>query len=180
MLHQVIIDLAVGILLIVGLIIAWNFPNPIGEHDTVKSKLGFNASFEFDLIGFAAIFFTISLICHYWKHKNSQHRTVVQTIHGVSDTAIAVALLLNLFVSTESLYLSGKDELLSNKIFAKFDNDTDREAQMMFWVALLLVSFSQVSFTFQNDAIKKDSGKTGLDSEKTEAKELDNPKQLFF
>lgn len=150
MLHQIIIDSAVGILLVVGMIIAWNFPNPIGEHDTVKSKIGFNASFEFDILIASTIFYITSLVCHYWRPNNP----INKVIHSIADTCVSTSVILVFIIATESLYLSGGDDMLSNKIFAKFDNDTDREAQMMFWVALLLVSFSQISFTYQGTILE--------------------------
>ena len=102
MLHQIIIDSAVGILLVVGMIIAWNFPNPIGEHDTVKSKIGFNASFEFDILIASTIFYITSLVCHYWRPNNP----INKVIHSIADTCVSTTVILVFIIATESLYLS--------------------------------------------------------------------------
>ena len=143
MIRQIVLDSVVGILILIGLLLAWNFPNPIGEHDVIKSKMGFNASFEFDLLLFVSIFFIVSVVCHYKKFK------FVKLVGSISNVAVFSSSILVLMVATESLYVSGA-EMFSNKLFIKFDNDTDREAQMMFWISLLLFSFTnQWSFTDQ-------------------------------
>ena len=143
MIRQIVLDSGVGILILIGLLLAWNFPNPIGEHDVIKSKMGFNASFEFDLLLFGSVFFIVSVVCHYKKFK------FVKLVGSISNVAVFSSSILVLMVATESLYVSGA-EMFSNKLFIKFDNDTDREAQMMFWISLLLFSFTnQWSFTDQ-------------------------------
>lgn len=115
----------------------------MGEHDVIKSKMGFNASFEFDLLIFMTVFFIVSVVCHYKKFK------FVKLVGSISNVVVFSSSILVLMVATESLYVSGA-EMFSNKLFIKFDNDTDREAQMMFWISLLLFSFTnQWSFTDQ-------------------------------
>jgi len=145
MIHKIVLDCIVGILILIGLLLAWNFPNPIGEHDVIKSKMGFNASFEFDLLIFMTVFFIVSVVCHYKKFK------FVKLVSCISNVVVFSSSTLVLMVATESLYISGdSNEMFSNKLFIKFDNDTDREAQMMFWISLLLFSFTnQWSFTNQ-------------------------------
>lgn len=134
MIRQIVLDSVVGILILSGLLLAWNFPNPLGEHDVIKSKIGFNASFEFDLLLFMTLFFIVSVVCHYIQFK------FVKLVNSISNVLVFSSSLLVLMVATESLYVSG-DSFFSNKFFQKFDNDTDREAQMMFWISLLLFSF---------------------------------------
>ena len=137
MIRQIVLDSIVGILIIVGLLLAWNFPNPIGEHDVIKSKMGFNASFEFDLLLFGGGGFIISVVCHYKNFK------FVKLIGSISNVIVFSSSILVLMVATESLYVSGdSNEMFSNKFFMKFDNFTDREAQMMFWISVLLFSFT--------------------------------------
>jgi len=157
MIRQIVLDSVVGILILIGLLLAWNFPNPMGEHDVIKSKMGFNASFEFDLLIFMTVFFIVSVVCHYKKFK------FVKLVGSISNVVVFSSSILVLMVATESLYVSGA-EMFSNKLFIKFDNDTDREAQMMFWISLLLFSFTnQWSFTddqgpsksIQNKAVSK-------------------------
>lgn len=134
---QIVLDSVVGILILIGLLLAWNFPNPIGEHDVIKSKMGFNASFEFDLLIFMTIFFIVSVVCHYKKFK------FVKLVSSISNALVFSSSILVLMVATESLYVSGdSNEIFSNKFFIQFDNDTDREAQMMFWIVLILFSFT--------------------------------------
>lgn len=135
MIRKIVLDSIVGILVIVGLLLAWNFPNPLGEHDTFKSKIGFNASFEFDFLLFMMVFVVISLVCHYCHFA--------RLFVDISNVVVLASSVLVLMVATESLYLTC-DGAFSDKIFRKFDNDTDREAQMMFWVSLLLFSFTNV------------------------------------
>jgi len=140
MIRQIVLDSVVGILILIGLLLAWNFPNPIGEHDVIKSKLGFNASFEFDLLIFMTVFFIVSVVCHYKKFK------FVKLVSSISNVIVFSSSILVLMVATESLYVSGdSNEMFSNKFFIQFDNDTDREAQMMFWIVLILFSFTNVS-----------------------------------
>lgn len=134
--RKIVLDSIVGILIIVGLLLAWNFPNPLGEHDTFKSKIGFNASFEFDFLLFMMVFFVISLVCRHFA----------RLFVDISNVVVFASSVLVLMVATESLYLTCETNF-SDKIFRKFDNDTDREAQMMFWVSLLLFSFTN-AWTF--------------------------------
>jgi len=135
MIRKNVFDCIVGILIVVGLLLAWNFPNPLGEHDVFKSKIGFNASFEFDFLVFMMVFFVISLVCRYYHF--------LRLFVDIGNVVVLASSVLVLMVATESLYLTC-DSNFSDKIFRKFDNDTDREAQMMFWISLLLFSFTSV------------------------------------
>lgn len=146
MLVRILFDSIIGVFIVGGLLLAWNFPNPIGEHDVVESKLGLNASFECDILLLMGVFFTISVVCHYKSF------VFVDIVHGIGNSGALICSVLVLMVSSESLIVSGNTtDLLSNKFFVQFDNDTDREAQLMFWTCLLLFSFLNVSFwTFKH------------------------------
>merc|ERR1712195_285287 len=86
------------------------------------------------------VFFIVSVVCHYKKFK------FVKLVSSISNVIVFSSSILVLMVATESLYVSGdSNEMFSNKFFIQFDNDTDREAQMMFWIGLILFSVTNVS-----------------------------------
>ena len=44
MLVRILFDSIIGVFIVGGLLLAWNFPNPIGEHDVVESNIFYHCS----------------------------------------------------------------------------------------------------------------------------------------
>lgn len=118
----VVFQVCTVVLICAACILAYNFPEP---SDPISSKLGFNASFEFDILLFALF----ARLCI----PVLRSRFAAGVYVGIALQTCALTFCLA--VAYESLWIVGNGAF-ADTLFATYDDAVDTEAVVMWWLVL--------------------------------------------
>ena len=132
------------IFLLINIIVTLNlFPTSAGALDPISSKLGADASLEFDILIFIALL-NVLLFCFLpYKIETYLKKTFILCINA----SIWASNILLLVLSIDALVITGTDHL-SNKIFRQSTKAIEMEATLLFWLLIFYNFFSTIAILF--------------------------------